>query len=261
MEQNFEQSIPISYVIIGFIFLSVLSYFVKTKLRARKLAQEGQVFNQDGSIPSIEARLVANKEWASGKIKSKGKYLFAALWLLALVWNLTFGVSFFKSFSNPQIKLAATIFLGLFSLAGPVIIYFAIRETLRRFRYGNSFCMINGKAGVLGKVIEGRIFSSTNIKATGDYTVSLECIEHYYEGTGKNRTSKTKIHWQSKTSLPFANQDMNAGIYFKFELPKYPPETGYQLARGDIDWHLRISAPTAGVDYYSVFIVPVFKME
>jgi hypothetical protein len=239
----------------------VATYFLRRASRERFLRSEGQIQTSDGSIPSIEERVAANRAWARGEIRSKGRLFMCALWLLALVWNLTFGASFFTQLSNPQIKTGGLIVLGLFALGGLPIIAFAVRETIRVFRYGESLCRVTGKAGVLGERIKGSVSTKMEIDPEGDFTFLLQCLETYHVGTGKNRTSKTEIHWQSTVTVPRHGVSTRSGIPFCFELPKFPPETGYQISRGPISWQLSVRAPTRGVDYSAVFVVPVFKMS
>ena len=261
MEQNFEQNIPFVLVISVFIFLLLLSTVINKRLRERKLVKEGQVFLANNQIPTIEQRVKGNQEWASGKIVSSGRFLVFALWLFAIVWSLTLGGAFFNTLFDPNFKIGGKIALGVFTLLGTVIIYFAIKVTIRQFRFGQSFCFINGKAGVIGKEISGTIRTSTEVRATGDYTIIIQCIETYSSGSGKNRTTKTDILFQEKKLISKPGHSSKIGIPFSFLLPPYPPETGYQLSRGDINWQLSISAPVDGVDYYAIFIVPVFKMD
>ena len=261
MENNFEENIPIQLIVIVFIFLMIVSFLVKSKLRSRKLKRDGQVFGEKGEILPIEKRLEANKEWLSGRIKSSGLGLMIALWLGAVVWNLTFGVSFVNSLSNSDMKTGGKVMLGLFSLGGFVFLYFAIKQTLRHFRYGSSICVIDGKAGVLGQKMTGKIITSVDVRPTSEYQLNLDCLEHYEEGTGKDKTTRTRVHWTGKYKVNPLGISSRAGIPFEFDLPKFPPETAYQISRGQVNWQITVSAPTDGVDYNAIFIVPVFKME
>lgn len=261
MNENFEQDVPFVAMIAGFIVLMIATGILRKWLRSRELIREGQLPPEQMLVPSIEKRIVANRAWASGEIRSAGRGLVAAVWLLALVWNLTFGVSFVKFLSDPATQLGPRIVLGIFAFLGIVPVIFAVRLTMRWFRFGNSWCRIDGKAGVLGKVISGSFRCSKEVKATGDYQVTIQCVENYTVGTGKNSRSETRLHWQGKQSVPHIGKSALRGIPFSIELPPFPPETGYQLARGKINWQLRVDAPVEGVDYLAMFIVPVFKMS
>lgn len=225
---------------------------MRKKLRRNELIKQGQV---EGSI---EERVSKNRAWASGKIKSVGIGPVISLWIVTIVWNLTFGVSFVNSFSNPEMKTGAVVILGVFALLGLVPLYFAINFTKRRISYGDSWCIIDGKAGVLGDKMTGVIRTEREIETAGDYTIYLQCTESYSVGSGKNRRTETKVHWQGKNSIPGAGKSARLGIPFIFNLPGHPPETGDPLL--NISWNLRIEAPVkSGVSYSAQFIVPVFK--
>jgi hypothetical protein len=132
---------------------------------------------------------------------------------------------------------------------------------MRQLRFGESLCRVTGKAGVVGKGIKGTIITRTEIQPTGDYKVLLQCIETYWIGTGKNRRSKTEIHFQGSQDIPRTSASSRVGIPFSIDIPNYAPETGYQISRGHINWQLSIRAATDGVDYSAEFVVPVFKLE
>lgn len=259
--ENFEQDSFLIPIIIGFFVLFFFGNLLRRKLRDKELKRQGQIFPDNKRIPTIEERVASNRQWASGKIKSHGRMFMIILWTCAIAWNLTFGVSFIKMLSNQEAKTGGIIALGLLSLGGFVFLYFAIRATMQHFRYGESWCHISGKAGVIGKSMAGSVRTNNNIKAEGDYTIILECLETYTTGSGKNRSTKVDVIWQDKQSVPHTGKNSRVGIPFSFPLPPYPPETGYQLSRGRISWQLRISAPVQGVDYSAIFVVPVFKMD
>lgn len=261
MEENFEQNIPFVPVVIGFLILLFSTNFLQRKMRERALRKQGQVFLDKGEIPPIEVRIAANKEWKSGRIKSTGGFLAIVLCILAIVWNLCFGVGFIKSFSNPDIKTGGLIALGIFASLGIIPIYFAIRETIRHFRYGASICIIEGKAAVLGKVMKGIVTTNNDIQATGDYVIEVQCLESYESRDGNTSKSTLRQRWFGRQVVPALGIKSSSGIPFSMELPSTYPETAYQLSTGKISWQLAVKAPTKGVDFSAVFVIPVFKME
>ena len=262
MEPSIEQQIPLIPIVAGFLVLLVVALVFNKKLQSRQMRREGQILDSSGGSASIAERVAGNSAWARGEIHSRGSWLMAGLWLVAAVWNLTFGVSFFKQLSNPEIETGGLVILGLFAIGGGLaVVAFAIRETLRFLRFGESVCRIHGKAGVLGQTMKGTVSTQAEIKPEGDYDFTLQCIETYWVGSGKNRTSKTEIHWQAQQKVERVGRNSRAGIPFSFDLPKFPPETGSQLVRGQVNWQLSIKAPLKGVDYSAAFVVPVFKLE
>ncbi len=262
MEQNFEQNFPVAPLLIGFILLMALVIWSNAKLTKRKLRRQGQLAGEGNRIFTIEERIAGNPAWTGEEIRSTGGLGYVSIpWLVALVWNTCFGSAFLNSFSNPEIKTGGVVVLGIFALLGLVPIGFAIHFTIRHFRFGSSWCKINEKAGVLGKLMSGKIRASKDIKATGDFTIELQCIETYSIGTGKQRRTETIVHWQNKQTVSSSGKNAREGIPFAFKLSDNSPETGDLTSRGDISWYLRMHAPVEGVDYATMFIVPVFRME
>lgn len=261
MEPNFEQNIPIPFLIGGFVFLMIISTKLRQYFRNKKLIKEGQINTDGGRVPTLDERLAGNPAWNKGEIHSKGRNFMLVLWLVAIVLNLTLGLSFIKSISNPEIPIGGKIILGIFSLFGVGFVIYAARVTIRFFKYGESVCVITGRAGILNKQMTGLIRNKNEINPKGDYEISLQCIETYSTGSGKNRRTETKIHWKSTIKVPAPGTSSRMGIPFSFDLPKFAPETGYQISRGDINWQIFIEAPTNGISYSAVFVVPVFNME
>ncbi len=261
MNQNFEQDIPFPLVIGAFLVLFAVATFLSKKARQRRLRLEGQIETASGEIPSIEQRVAGNRSWAKGEIASKGFTLLAAAWVSALGLNILLLTGFFKAINNPKVPTASLVTLGIFVAIALATGIIAVRSILRFIRFGESFCHIDGKAGVLNGKLSGKIRSKSEVNPTGDYTVELQCIETYHTGSGKERRSHTKVLWQTKQQVSFAGRSSTAGIPFSFDLPKSPPETADQMARGSVDWRLTIKAPTEGVDYAADFTVPVFKMD
>ena len=261
MNSNFEQNVPFEAIIAIFAVLIIGGNFLKRRLRNRHLSRQGQDTTGAGPALSIEQRVSKNSSWAEGRISSKGGFLVFGVWTLAVVWNLTFGAAFIANFSNPQMKTGGLVMLGIFAVLGLIPVGFAVYVTLRHMRFGASYCMLKNKAGVLGKTLEGRIETSVDVIPDGDFEVELQCLETYHVGTGKERRSVTNTHWQRKITVPRAGIGSRAGIPFLFELPKSAPETGDQLARGDVNWQLSVKAPLSGVDYFALFVVPVFQVD
>lgn len=261
MNESPESGFPFYYVVIAFAALTLLNIWLSKYLRKRRLLRDGQLPFDGKRAPGVRERIARNRHWAKGKIPASGMTPMVILWILALTWNLTFGVSFIKSLSNADAQTAQKVVLGIFSLLGIVPVFFAIRFTIQFFRYGKSWCLIEGLAGVLGKEMKGRIQSSVEIEATGDYELTLQCLDTYSTGSGKNRTTKSDVKFQATSKVPSKGVRSKSGIPFSFPLPPYPPETGDQLARGNVTWQLRVTAPVKGVDYSAMFIIPVFKLD
>ncbi len=265
MEPNFEDSIPftplnVSLAFIGFAVLFLLGTALQRKLRRRMLQQQGQIFGDSKNPSTVEERVVANAAWASGEIPSSGRRLVFGLWAAAGAWNLIVGTGFIKALLNPAIAVPQKVVVGIFALIGVAGAIFTARVTMRWYRFGRSWCCIDGKAGVLDQQMTGMIKTSVSIKPEQAFSVRLQCSESYSTGSGKNRRSHTEVHWQEEQSVSMDGKDSRKGIPFSFSLPRFPPESGDQLSRGKVDWIIDVKAPLEGIDYSASFVVPVFRV-
>ena len=215
--------------------------------------------SNSGNSLSIEERISQDKVWSSGTIPSSGAFLPIAMWLVTVVWMLTFGVSFYKFISTPDFKTGPAIMLGVFSCLGIVPLIFAIMLTIREFRFGRSHCLINGKAGVLGETLKGVVRTKMELAPEGEYIFELKCLETYYIGSGKNRRSQLVMHFADTKKVESPGKNSVMGVPFKFDLPENLPETGSKQSRGTIQWQLSMGASVKGVNYLGLFTIPVFK--
>lgn len=261
MDTSFEQSINPIFFFVAFAVLLVVSHFVRRNTRANKLLRQGQLSSSGGSAPSIEQRVANNKCWAKGAIPSSGKGVVYLLWVATIVLNFMSTIPFVRSLVIADATTPQRVILGVFSIFGIAVAVFAVRATIRWYRFGQSLCCIETKAGVLGQSISGKIRTQNQIAAEGDFKVRIQCIETYSTGSGKNRKTHTNVRWEQEQLVPHGGKNSIMGIPFSFKLPTQIPETGDQLSRGDIDWQINIHAPVKGVDYAARFIVPVFKMS
>ncbi len=224
------------------------------------LRQQGQIFGDAKDPSTVAERVVANAAWASGEIPSAGRRLMFGLWAAAGAWNLIIGTGFIKVLLNPAIAVPQKVVVGIFALIGVAGAIFTARVTMRWYRFGQSWCCIDEKAGVLGQQIGGIIKTSVVVKSQQAFSVRLQCSESYATGSGKNRRTQVEVHWQEEQSVSMDGKDSRKGIPFSFSLPRFPPESGDQLSRGKVDWIIEVKAPLEGVDYSASFVVPVFRV-
>lgn len=212
-----------------------------------------------GSDLSIEERISQDKVWSSGAIPSTGAFLPIAMWLVTVVWMLTFGLSFYKYISKPDFDTGPAVMLGVFSCLGIVPLILAIMLTIREFRFGRSYCEISGKAGVLGETLKGVVRTRFELMPEGEYIFELRCTETYYIRTGKKRRSQLILHFADTKKVQSPGKNSVMGVPFKFDLPENLPETGSKQSRGTIQWQISMGANVKGVNYLSMFVIPVFK--
>jgi hypothetical protein len=187
-------------------------------------------------------------------------YIMAALLGTAAIATIVaFDVRFNFDFDSPDFNpiVGVPLFLGAFALKS---LYSAIRGTLLARRFGESTLEMEGESVPLGGTLKGRIRTSAPLVVTGDYTITLTCIDQV---TKSNLSDPTKtrtednIHWEALRKVPAASVNPVEGIPFEFPIPEKAFAMPDSRAKGAVRWTLEVTAPLKGIDYYALFGVIV----
>jgi len=204
------------------------------------------------------------KEWAAGRIQagSKGKMIGALIF--ATLWNLISApVLFFVPGEVADGNNLALIAL-IFPAVGALLATWAVYAVLQWRKFGNSTFEMHSNPGVLGGYLEGRIHTNIRTRPEGGYRLTLNCTRLETSGSGKNRSSTTRVLWQDTVVLP-GNHVLagphGAAIPVRFGIPyDAGPETDPEGSE-TIKWQLEVAAELPGVDFSTHFDVPVFLTE
>jgi len=156
---------------------------------------------------------------------------------------------------NPFIGIP--LFLGAFALK---FLYSAVRGTMLAQRFGESTLEMEGESVPLGGVLKGRIRTSAPLAVTGDYAITLKCIEQL-EVSPPTEPTKTRtedhVRWEGLRKVPAATVNTAEGIPFEFPVPEQALAMPDARAKGTVRWTLEVTAPQKGLDYYALFGVIV----
>jgi hypothetical protein len=203
--------------------------------------------------------LKLNKRWGTTTIVSDQRKTMIVLWVVTIIFNamsLPAIVPVTKAmFAEKQWGLALVY---LFPIIGLLFLAFTVRTTLQHRRFGKSYLELKNAITYVGGRLEGTIRSSVLFNPTGDYEVRFRCQEQYSTGTGKNRRTETRVHWDRNKRFSPASASAFNGIALEFDVPGETSESYDRHSRGRIQWFLSIKAPLEGVDYEAEFEVPVF---
>jgi hypothetical protein len=156
---------------------------------------------------------------------------------------------------NPIIGVA--LFLGAFALKS---LYTAARGTLLARRFGASTLETEGESVPLGGTLKGRIRTSTPLAVTGDYAITLTCIEQLTVSAMSEPTktrTEDRVRWEGMRKVPAATVNSAEGIPFEFLVPETALAMPDARAKGPVRWTLEVTAPQKGLDYYALFGVIV----
>lgn len=198
-------------------------------------------------------------KWRTPEIKSESTTMMWAAIGFAAFWNLVSAPVLFivpgEVTDGNHVALAAL----LFPLVGIGLIVWAIRETIRRRRYGDSILHLDLHPVPLG----GRLLAALNIPArlaARELQVQLACVNRYVTGSGKHRRTREKVLWEDKQQV-MTRSGAGPGqtsAQIGMRVPADQPVSSDDDPRNRMVWRLTATSEEPGVDYKAVFELPVF---
>lgn len=200
---------------------------------------------------------LARRDWASATIKSDGKTGMWVLWVFAAFWNLISLPSAIGAVGEALDGNHVAWLALLFPLVGAVIIYWAVKLTLRWRRFGPAPLTLEPYPGAIGGQVGGTLEVTLPYHADNRFAVTLQCLHSYYSGSGKNRERHESMVWQSEGLAQTARTAYGTRVQWLFEvedgLPvSEPPGKRYHL------WRVNIKCELAGADFDRNYEIPVF---
>jgi hypothetical protein len=195
------------------------------------------------------------EDWARGEVKSASKGAMVFTWIFALIWNAISSGAFFAT--RGEIKAKPFAFLVLvFPAIGVLLLIWAIRQTLRWNRFGESFLKLTTVPGIIGGALAGVIHTSRRLDRATEVRLRLACLERDTSG------DSTSEHLQWEDEKLFSGDVLQGGgIPVVFDIPFDGKPTAALSASRSVVWRLDARAKVPGTDYIAQFEVPVFKTE
>jgi hypothetical protein len=249
-----EAAIPLllgaSFTLVG---VGIIAFARKARGAARQLEAR--------KARHPDAPWLWNEDWSGGRLCSSTRARMTFAWLFALVWN---GVAIPIAVIAPgeifdEGNHAAAICL-LFPLVGAGLLVWAVRETLRWRRFGESLFEMSQLPGVLGGEVAGVLHVREGL-GDGALSARLSCIRRYVTGSGKNRSTHEDIFWSDEQNLPamaLRRGPNGHALDLRFAVPYDAKPSDPEPSDDYILWRLEVTASLPGVDYAAQFDVPVF---
>lgn len=204
------------------------------------------------------------KDWASGRVDDASRMALWASWVFATFWNL---VSIPAGYAGVRAALyegnKAGLVALLFPLVGVGLLVWAIRSTLRFKKYGISRLELTTIPGVIGHTFAGTVRVSSVLQPSDGFHITLSCVRRVTTRNGKESSTTESILWQEERQIRGEQSrdasGMNTRIRISFRLPSEAQPCDSTNPNNRILWRLNLSASVPGVDYNSVFEVPVFR--
>jgi len=113
---------------------------------------------------------------------------------------------------------------------------------------------------VIGGPLFGTLRIPARLAADTQADLKLTCVRQYTTGSGKHRNTHRDVLWQEQTRVPAHDAGVSETfLAVRFSLPATQPTTTADGGCNGTYWQLTASAGLPGVDYRSVFDIPVRK--
>lgn len=180
--------------------------------------------------------------------------LFGAAVAAALYFRAPWQLDFRSPDFNPFVLIP--LVLGGFGISYSVK---ALLATLRARRYGEATLEMDGDFVAPGETLSGRIRTAFDLAPTGDYELTLRCIEAEPRPltSGVDRPPIDRVRWEASLAIPSPGVRSSAGIPFEFALPPTVLVAGDERAKGAVRWVLAVRARGPGLDFSTWFGIDV----
>lgn len=224
----------------------------------RKLKEQAAL---EASHP--ESPWLWRSDWASGRIVDSSRATMFTAWVFAAFWNLiSFPAGFLGVRAAIQEGKPAALLALLFPLVGIGLVVWAVRSTLRYWKYGVSRLELATVPGVIGRGLTGTVRAPAHMQPDDGFQVTLSCVRRVTTG-GEDKSTSESILWQEERRVmgepSRTAAAMETHIPVAFRLPADAQACDDTDTRNRVLWRLRLSAVIPGVDYESQFEVPVFR--
>jgi hypothetical protein len=155
----------------------------------------------------------------------------------------------------------AFLVLG-FGLIGVILFLAALRATLRRKRFGNTYFEFYSLPFSPGGRLAGRIHLKLDANALQGVDLRLSCVRKMTTGSGDSRRTSDTVLWQTEQNVPYGALGMDPlgrTIPVDLAIPRDGYVTDHDNSSDQVLWLLHAQADLPGIDYSDDFELPVFK--
>lgn len=204
-------------------------------------------------------------DWAASRAESKNRNQATGLWLMAGFWiAISIALNVLVA-PKPWRDSGHTVLLALgFCFPGVILAGVALRATIRRKRFGETYFGFASLPFSPGKALKGVIHLRFNTSTRHGIDLTLSCVRQVVTGAGKNRSVNQVVLWQAQANV--AEQSLTPGplgdatIPVNFVVPSDGYETNHDQPNDQVLWLLHAQADVPGVHYSDDFEVPVFRL-
>jgi HEAT repeat protein len=202
-------------------------------------------------------------DWANRRAENLRKKTEAAAWVVCIFSNMVMipvAVSIDSQLAR-QNDLRIFLIVG-FALVGMILFAIAIRATLRRRRFGNTFFELHSLPFSPGGRLAGRIHLKLDANPANGVDLRLSCVRKTIRGSGEDSSTVQTVLWQTEQNVPLGAIEMDSVgrmIPVDFAIPADAYVTNHDHADDQVLWLLHAKADLPGINYVDDFELPVFK--
>jgi hypothetical protein len=240
----------ISAIGAGFLFVAVGGY--------GRLKRQAAIEEANPASPWLWRR-----DWASRKAENQSKKTEITAWVVCIFSNMMMipvavtVVPQLARHNDPRVFLV----LG-FALIGAILFVVALRATLRRSRFGNTYFEFSSLPFSPGGRLAGRIHLKLDASVAQGVDLRLSCVRKMITGSGNSRSTSETVLWQTEENVPYGALGMDPlgrTIPVDFRIPSDAYVTDHDNSSDQVLWLLHAQAELPGMDYSDDFELPVFK--
>ena len=202
-------------------------------------------------------------DWAIRKAESLRKNKEVAAWVACIFCNLVMIPVAISAIPQLARSNDPRVFLVLvFGLIPVILFVYAIRATLRRQRFGNTYFEFCSLPFSPGGRLAGRIHLKLDSNASQGVDLRVSCVRKMITGSGDSRSTSQAVLWQAEQNVPFGAMGMDPSgrtIPVDFAIPADAYVTDHDNPSDQVLWFLHAQADIPGIDYTDDFELPVFK--
>jgi len=234
----------------GLIFGSWYGYWLQKEKARRESA-------------NLESPWLWRQDWAASRVEGKNKSSVIGWWVAAVLANMfslpvSLG-SISKLLSTQDPKY---IFPSAFGLLGLLVLFGAIRATIRLERFGKTYFEMASLPFSPGSRLAGAIHIHLDTDVRRGVDLKLWCARIVVTGSGKDRSTHKMPLWEESKNIPatsLVHGPLDTIIPVEFTIPSDALQTDDDNPNDKIQWSLQVKADVPGVNYSDEFELPVFR--
>ena len=202
-------------------------------------------------------------DWAAGRVESRNKASAIGWWVAAVLVNmLSLPVSLAGISQGLRTQDPKLIFPAAFELLGLIVLFGAIRATIRFERFGKTYFEMTSLPFSPGSRLAGMIHIQLNTDAGHGVDLRLACIRRMVTDSGQeslDAAGSAVGRLKSVSPESFIRAPLDTMIPVEFALPADAFQTNHDNPSDQVVWLLKAKADVPGVNYSDEFEVPVFR--